>query len=99
MSTLTDKTDLRAWLLRASQAIYLATDQDDAADLADGLTKTVARLDELDTMVQRLGNALLRCTDDFLKLADLDKTIAENDDKIEIILAQIEAHRQKGKPS
>jgi DNA repair exonuclease SbcCD ATPase subunit len=68
-------------------------------ELASENARLTERITKLDAMVQRLGAALVRCSNDFLKLAELDRTIDENENKIETILAQLEARRQKRKPS
>ncbi len=49
---LTDKTDLHAWLIKASRAIYIATDEDTADDISDGFIKAAARIAELEAALQ-----------------------------------------------
>jgi chromosome segregation ATPase len=58
--------------------------------------KQAERITELDAMIQRLGAALVRCSDDFLKLADADK---KWDEEVETMLSQLEARLAEKKPS
>jgi hypothetical protein len=70
------------------------------ASLTKLLFERAERITELETMTQHLADALARCSNDFARLAALDRIIDEKHDKIETILAQVEARRQKkGKPS
>jgi predicted nuclease with TOPRIM domain len=76
---------------------------DEAERCLDDLDSALARNDELaeritelEAMVQRLGAALVRCSDDFLKLADADK---KWDEEVETMLSQLEARLAEKKPS
>lgn len=70
MTSLTDKSDLRAWLLKASTAIYIATDPASAEDISDGLIKAFARIAELEAQVTELGKGESR---EWVKSDTLDR--------------------------
>jgi hypothetical protein len=83
MSNATDKTDIKAWLKKASKAIYAATEAEAAEDISEGLSMARLRIIELETERDRLAEAL-------------DKAITQNE-RIALALREFEAERDKWK--
>lgn len=77
---MTDKSDLKAWLAKASVAIYIAVEESAAADISDGLLKAAQAIAELEAelaravTIERLALAQVKET-----TAALDRVMAERD--------------------
>jgi hypothetical protein len=93
MSSATDKTDIKAWLMKASRAIYIATDEASADDISDGLLKALARIAELENQLEgaeQRGALILDV------IAERDRLAAQNN-RIALAFREFEAEQNKWK--